>query len=489
MKRAISLVLTIVMVLSFGVCGAFASGEPAAAEEQTAADNFGRVTTFDAGMCHFIGLKEDGTVIAGMGKNKDNNDDDLGQCDVGDWTDIISVAGGGSFSLGLKTDGTVVMAGGGSGSSEFDVSNWTDIVDIAAGYMHAVGLRSDGTVVATGFNYNGQCNVEDWTDIVDVAVGAWHTLGLRSDGTVVAVGENDDGQCNVSGWTDIVAIDGNCWCTVGLKADGTVVYAGGDEDDQNELASMNRWSNVVAIRAFGRNAIFGITADNHVLDAHGWLHESSLDGAVGVAFADDYNRTAVLKQDGTVVGGNGVFEGVKLQLPTVYTLPEAEEAPEEQDMGPWILKAYVDEFNLPTDEYYIVNDTAFYGTFSNSATTDSDLKAYVFYEPYDSSDFVQIRLFEYGNIRVKNPYSHGRDYDIVIMDNDGNKDYLSGYMSAQSSDILVGGSDAQTILDALKKGGTVRFAITESDNSLTKYIITIDDATGFDAAFRAYWAQ
>ena len=50
-------------------------------------------------------------------------------------------------------------------------------------------------------------------------------------------------------------------------------------------------------------------------------------------------------------------------------------------------------------------------------------------------------------------------------------------------------SDSQVILDALKKGGTVRFAITEKEDSLTKYIITIEDATGFEAAYRAYWSK
>lgn len=516
MRRAITIILAAAMLLSMCACGGGETNTPAeeqAAEtaEETATESTPEPTaeptpeptaeptpeptldpidrvTLDAGPDHFIAIKEDGAVIAGL---DEEDDDDFGQCDVGDWTDIVSVAGGGSFSLGLKSDGTVVMAGGGSSSEKYDVSGWTDIVDIAAGYMHAVGLRSDGTVVATGYNDNNQCNVEGWTDIVDVAAGAWHTIGLRSDGTVVAVGENDDGECNVSGWTDIVAIDGNCWCTVGLKADGTVVYAGGDEDDQNDLAVMKRWSNVVALRAFGSYNVFGITADGRVLETHERSNVS--EGAAYAVVCDGdyrYDTLLILMKDGTVQGRNNVFDGVKLQMPTVHrTAEQPSEAPEETDMGPWVLKAYVDEFNLPTDEYYIVNDTSFSGTFSNSATTNSELGAYIFYEPYETSDYISIRLFEYGNMRVKNPYSHSRDYDIVMMDNDGNKRYLSGTMYSQDSDIDVSSSDSQVILDALKKGGTVRFAITEKEDSLTKYIITIEDATGFEAAYRAYWSK
>lgn len=489
MKRVISMTLAICMILSLGICSAYADTEPA--EEKPVADDdpFDRVT-LDAGSYHFIGLKEDGTVIAGMSEDDDyGSEDDRGQCDVGDWTDIVSVAAGFYLSLGLKADGTVLMAGDGS-SDGYDVSGWADIVDIAAGYQHCVGLRRDGTVVTTGHNDNGQCNVEGWTDIVDVAAGSWHTIGIRSDGTVVATGENKYGQCNVSDWTNIVAIGGNNWCTVGIKADGTVVYAGGHDHDKEDLPVLNRWSNVVDICAFGSNAIFGITADHHVLDAHGWLHESVLDGAVGVAFADWTNRTAVLMEDGTVVGGNNIFDGIKLQVPVTYTLPESAEADaagDSEDMGPWILKAYVDEFDLPTDDYFIVNDTPFSGTFSNSATTGSDLLSFIFYEPYETTDYISIRLFEYGRSRVNNPYSSTQDYDIILMDKDGNKSYLSGSMYSQDSDIDIDSYDSQVIINALKKGGTVRFAITESDDSLTKYIITIDDATGFDAAYRAYW--
>lgn len=58
-------------------------------------------------------------------------------------------------------------------------------------------------------------------------------------------------------------------------------------------------------------------------------------------------------------------------------------------------------------------------------------------------------------------------------------------MFSNSYDVYV--TDEQPILDALKKGGTVRFAITEKDDPLTKYVISIDDATGFDVAYRQFW--
>jgi alpha-tubulin suppressor-like RCC1 family protein len=112
---------------------------------------------------------------------------------------IPMVAAGYRYTVGLKSDGTVVAVG----SSKFgqcDVGNWTDIVRVAAGNFHTVGLKSDGTVVAVGLNDSGQCDVGGWTGITKIAAGNYHTVGVKFDGTVVAVGWNPDGQCAVGGW-------------------------------------------------------------------------------------------------------------------------------------------------------------------------------------------------------------------------------------------------------------------------------------------------
>lgn len=71
---------------------------------------------------------------------------------------------------------------------------------VAAGGSHTVGLKNDGTVVAVGPNWPGQCNVRSWTGIAQTSAGGWHTVGLENDGTVVAAGWNNSGQCNVGDW-------------------------------------------------------------------------------------------------------------------------------------------------------------------------------------------------------------------------------------------------------------------------------------------------
>ena len=80
-------------------------------------------------------------------------------------TDRETVSAGYYHTVGLKSDGTVVAVGN-NDDGQCDVDDWTDIVAVSAGYYHTVGLKSDGTVVAVGNNANGQCDVADWTDIL-----------------------------------------------------------------------------------------------------------------------------------------------------------------------------------------------------------------------------------------------------------------------------------------------------------------------------------
>ena len=178
--------------------------------------------------CHTMGLKSDGTVVV----TKEIIDDEsyrVARLDLSDWQDIVSIYTTGSLLIGMKSDGTVVataslMDGDSCDDYNLDmikaVSDWTDIVSIYTRGNRIIGLKSDGTVVATGDNRHGELNVSDWTDIVSINLTHDYTMGLKSDGTVVATGENEK---DVSGWTDIVSIQGNRLHTFGIKADGTAV--------------------------------------------------------------------------------------------------------------------------------------------------------------------------------------------------------------------------------------------------------------------------
>ena len=250
-----------------------------------------------AGCDFLVQLKSDGSVKA-------SGNNDMGQCDVSSWRNIVAVSAGGCHTVGLKLDGTVVAVGG-NNCKQCDVSAWRDIVAISAGWDNTVGLKSDGTVVAVGYNYNGKCNVSDWRDIVAISAGGNHTVGLKNDGTAVAVGKDEFGQCNISDWRDIVAISAGDNYTVGLKRDGTVVAVG--QYSGKEL--MANWRDIVAISAGGWHTV-GLSAGGrdlstkYTLSWSGSISDSQWDNLVGVFMGHQFRGVqfmAGVKSDGAVV--------------------------------------------------------------------------------------------------------------------------------------------------------------------------------------------
>ena len=140
------------------------------------------------------------------------------------WTDIVAICSDFDHYVGLKADGTVLVASY-DNKDIYDVSGWTDIKAVATGVSHVIGLKKDGTVIAIE-RYGRMSDVADWKNITAIASGSWHVVGLKADGTVVAAGKNDESQCDVADWTDIVSISACDDYTVGVKADGTVCYTG-----------------------------------------------------------------------------------------------------------------------------------------------------------------------------------------------------------------------------------------------------------------------
>ena len=208
--------------------------------------NWRNIVAVSAGGSHTVGLCSDGTVVA-TGSNAS------GQCQTGRWSNIVAISTGSFHTVGLRSDGTVVA----TGRNATNTSDWKNIVAVSAGESHTVGLRSDGTVVTTGLNGNGQRETGSWSDIVAVSAGNYHTVGLRSDGTVVATGLNSHGQCDVSSWTDIIAVSAGVSYTVGLRSDGTVVATG-----LNNIGQCNtgNWTNIVTISA-GSSHTVGLHSD------------------------------------------------------------------------------------------------------------------------------------------------------------------------------------------------------------------------------------
>ena len=73
--------------------------------------------------------------------------------------------GAGSYhTVGVTASGRVLAVGDNS-HGQCEVGDWHNIVGVAAGSTHTLGLRADGTVVSAGNNAEGQCDVGAWSGI------------------------------------------------------------------------------------------------------------------------------------------------------------------------------------------------------------------------------------------------------------------------------------------------------------------------------------
>lgn len=253
-------------------------------EGQSNVNGWKEIIAIAASEYNTFGLKSNGSVVI-AGKN---------HSECSSWTDIVAISAGDGNIVGLKSDGTVVIDCN-ELSVESEVSSWTDIVAVSTGSDVTAGLKVDGTVVATAY----QDEISLWTDIVAISAGDSHVVGLKSDGTVVAVGDNGYGQCNVSGWKDIVAISAGDDHTVGLKSDGTVVAVGLNEVGECDVS---QWTDIVAIEASVSHTV-GLKSNGTVV-AVGWNGDGQCDVDDWmdiVAISAGGCHTVGLKSDGTVV--------------------------------------------------------------------------------------------------------------------------------------------------------------------------------------------
>lgn len=188
----------------------------------------------------------------------------------------IAIATGGSHSLALCSDGTVVGWGrndvgqlgdntGTNRSTPVLVANsgvlaGKTVVAIATGFDHSLALCSDGTLAAWGWNGSGQLGDGTTTfklapvavdmsgalsgkTVVAIAAAAGRSFALCSDGTLVGWGENNYGQLGDGTTTDrstpvvvatggalagktIVSVAAGAFHSLALGSDGTLAAWG-----------------------------------------------------------------------------------------------------------------------------------------------------------------------------------------------------------------------------------------------------------------------
>ncbi len=246
---------------------------------QTGINNWDDIISVSCMDIAIIGLKSDGTVVIATSASNIN---------VDEWQDmdIISVSSGELYVVGLRSDGKVVSQGHDAGDGQRAVDDWDNITAIATGWRHTVGLRKAENgkteILITGYQSKKQLSQieqqkELWEDIVAIAAGGGsgnfhgdgHTVGLKCDGTVVAVGDNTFGQCDVGSWRDVVAIAAGDWFTAGLTKSGNILITRPSDKVCEEhnvyigACASSEWTDIVSIAA-GCGNIIGIDINGNV---------------------------------------------------------------------------------------------------------------------------------------------------------------------------------------------------------------------------------
>lgn len=215
-----------------------------------------QATTISAGIRYSTG-------IVSNGKIKYSGDYKLLEEELSTWEDIISISLKGHLAIGLKKDGTVVVAGSIPDYPDYyiDTSLWNNIIAVSSGQQYIVGLQSNGTLVAQGHNGDGQLNINgsEWSNIVAISCGWRHTVGLDSNGKIHITGFQSESQINniknnKDKWHDIVTVSaaggsdessGHNAYTAALKQDGKVITTLPTEI-QNRI---DDWNDIIAISA------------------------------------------------------------------------------------------------------------------------------------------------------------------------------------------------------------------------------------------------
>ena len=180
-------------------------------------------------------LTRDGYVL--YTGNINTGEQDYGRSECVDWPGVKKLIKGDEHIVAINSDGSMDSAGM-NNVNQCAVSGFGDVIDAATGCQCTYILHADGTVNVIGGNpkYDfGQFDAADWTDIIAIECGDRFVIGLKSDGTVVAAGDNEYGQKNVRTWTNIVAIYAGTRNAYAMDANGKLYCTDYNSGGQKEI--------------------------------------------------------------------------------------------------------------------------------------------------------------------------------------------------------------------------------------------------------------
>ena len=313
-------------------------------------------TMIAGGYKHLVSLRDDGTVLA-AGSN------DSGQCNVQDWESIAAVYAYDSITAGLRTDGTVVVAG--RDALNESVSSWRDVTMLALGINHILGLTQDGRVLSAGTNLSGCCETGDWENIVSVWADDSLSIGITEEGRVKIAGslyygmleeEQNEVKERISSWTEIRQVRINSGNIYGIRQDGTVLCDGRmDEWNRDQIEMLE---GVVSL-AVGDGYFVELCADGTVQKA-GYCRpeiEQEIEKWKDIAaLAGTETSLACLRRDGTILvtepdlGGNSTIDEILSMTDAVQAVWKGESLAVLCEDGTVKNAGYVEYWREDTEE-------------------------------------------------------------------------------------------------------------------------------------------
>jgi hypothetical protein len=146
--------------------------------------------------------------------------------------------------------------------------------------------------------------------------------------------------------------------------------------------------------------------------------------------------------------------------------------------GIWSVGHYVDDFGEPTKQGYISNRNYIQGTFSNTATQNSDLNVTFL---ITNSNKISFQLYEYANNNPVKAYS-SLSYTVMIQDKDGKRYKL--FAENYSDRLTFDSYSSKKVHNILLKGGAIKFKVIEIETPTTQYDFSISNADWYDNAYK-----
>jgi alpha-tubulin suppressor-like RCC1 family protein len=180
---------------------------------------------------------------------------------------LVRLNGGTALAMGLNNVGEVGDGSTTNRNLPVPIVGLTNVVSLSGGDTHSVGAQADGSAWGWGGNggrlgdgtttdrtvpvpVHGVGNVGTLAGVLSVSAGGLHSLALLNDGTVRAWGRNTDGELGdgtntlrlapvvVPGLSNIVQVGTSIFSSFALSADGRLWSWGRNADGELGLGNL-----------------------------------------------------------------------------------------------------------------------------------------------------------------------------------------------------------------------------------------------------------